>query len=43
LELKAIFQSVEQDLAMVEGQIKAITEVDFPHPAGAYLSIGQVL
>jgi geranylgeranyl pyrophosphate synthase len=30
LELKAIFQSVEQDLAMVEGQIKAITEVDFP-------------
>jgi geranylgeranyl pyrophosphate synthase len=30
LELKAIFQSVEQDLARVEGQIKAVTEVDFP-------------
>jgi len=30
LELKAIFQSVEQDLARVESQIKAVTEVDFP-------------
>jgi geranylgeranyl pyrophosphate synthase len=30
LELKAIYQSVEQDLAKVESQIKTVTEVDFP-------------
>jgi octaprenyl-diphosphate synthase len=30
LELKAIYQSVGQDLAKVESQIKTVTEVDFP-------------
>jgi len=30
LELKAIYQSVEQDLAEVESQIRTVTEVDFP-------------
>jgi len=30
LELKSIYQSVKQDLAKVEGQIKSVTEVDFP-------------
>jgi geranylgeranyl pyrophosphate synthase len=30
LELKDIYQSVEQDLVRVEGQIKEVTEVDFP-------------
>jgi heptaprenyl diphosphate synthase/octaprenyl-diphosphate synthase len=33
LELKDIYQSVEQDLARVEGQIKAVTEVAFPELA----------
>ena len=30
MELTAIYQSVEQDLAKVESQIKTVTEVDFP-------------
>ena len=30
MELKEIYRSVEQDLAKVEGQIKTVTEVDFP-------------
>jgi geranylgeranyl pyrophosphate synthase len=33
LELKDIYQSVEQDLARVEGQIKALTEASFPELA----------
>ena len=33
MELKDIYQSVEQDLARVEGQIKAVTEVAFPELA----------
>jgi geranylgeranyl pyrophosphate synthase len=33
LELKDIYQSVEQDLARVEGQIKAVTEAAFPELA----------
>jgi geranylgeranyl pyrophosphate synthase len=33
LELKDIYQSIEQDLARVEGQIKAVTEVAFPELA----------